>query len=138
MTSTRSLTWFMSVLLLALAMIGLSRLGASDGLRSATEVAVSPIQGSLHAVLAPLSDFITNVGSYGDIRTQNQHLEAENQRLTAQVAQLQEEAFHNTELNNLVNVAQQHPDQHFETALVVARDPSSLRDQIEINRGSSD
>jgi rod shape-determining protein MreC len=138
MGSTRPLAWFMSMLLLGLAMIGVTRFGASTDLRDAAQVVAGPLQSSLHAVLAPLSNFVTNVGSYGDLRMQNQRLEADNARLKSQVAQLQEQAFHNTELNNLAQVAQQQPNQRFQTAQVVARDPSNLHDRIEIDRGSGD
>jgi rod shape-determining protein MreC len=111
--------------------------GASQ-LRGVTQVAVGPIEDSLHALLVPVTEFITSVGSIGDIRRQNQRLQSDNERLTAQVAQLQEQATQNAQLADLAQVSRDRPDLRFVAAGVVARDPSNLHDQIEIDRGAND
>jgi rod shape-determining protein MreC len=136
MSLTRPLTWFVSIILLGLLMIAVSQSSGSTALRGATQTAVSPVQDSLHAVFSPVADFISNIGSYNDLRQQNQDLQTENQRLSAQVAQLQEQVIQNAQLRDLAGVAQQQPDQHFETVNVVARDSSNIHDQLEIDRGS--
>lgn len=138
MSLTRPLTWFISILLLGLLMIAVSQSTASTAFRGATQVAVSPLQDSLHAVFAPLADFVTNIGSFNALQQQNQSLQAENQRLSAQVAQLQEQAIQNAQLRDLAGVAQQQPNQRFQTVSVVARDASDLHDQVEIDRGTND
>ncbi len=138
MTLTRPLTWFVSIFLLGLAMVAFSHAPGSAEIRGITQVATSPIEYSLHAILSPVADFITTVSSYGDLRSQNQRLEADNQRLTAQVAGLQEQLTRTGQLADLAEVAGQHPDVRFLAATVMARDPSNLHDQIEVDRGSDD
>ncbi|MGI8550732.1 MAG: rod shape-determining protein MreC [Dehalococcoidia bacterium] len=138
MLLTRPLTWFLSILLLGLALIVLSQSAGSVQFRDATQLAASPLESSLHAVFAPMADFVTNAGSYGDMRSQNQRLQTENERLKVEVAQLQEQATQSSHLGDLLKVQQQQPGQLFLAAHVVARDPSNLHDQIEINRGSND
>src|SRR4051794_4216980 len=122
MSLTRPLTWFITVFILGLAMVAFSRAPGSDGVRGVTQVLASPIEDSLQAIFSPISDFITNMSSYGDLRRQNQKLEADNQRLTVQVAQLQEQVTQNNQLGELAAVARQRPDQRFLGAAVIARD----------------
>src|SRR5207248_2708694 len=132
------LTWFISVFILGVAMVLFSRAPGSAEVRALTQFATSPLEDSMHAVVSPIADFITSVSSYGDLRRQNQRLEADNQRLTVQVAQLQEQSTRNSQLGDLAQVAQQHPDLRFVGATMVARDPSNLHDQIEVDHGSND
>lgn len=138
MSLTRPLTWFISLFLLGIAMTTFSRTGGSSQLRDLTQIALSPIEDSLHAVFAPAADLATSIGSYSDLRHENQRLQADNERLTVQVAQLQEQLTQDGQLAQLVQVERQHPDLRFIAGSVVARDPSNLHDQIEIDRGSSD
>ncbi len=138
MSLTRPLTWVVAVFFLGVAMVLFSHAPGSDGVRGATQVAVSPLEDSLRAIVSPLSDFVTTVSTYGDLRAQNQRLVSDNERLTVEVAQLQEQVTQNAQLAALAQVAQQRPDQRFLSADVVARDPSNLHDLIEIDRGSDD
>jgi rod shape-determining protein MreC len=135
---TRPITWFISVFVLGLAMVAFSRAPGSAEIRGVTQLAASPIEDFLHAILSPVANFITTVSSYSDLRSQNQRLEADNQRLTVQVAQLREQQTQNGQLADLAQVAGAHPDIRFVGATVVARDPSNLHDQIEVDRGSDD
>ncbi|HTE83911.1 MAG TPA: rod shape-determining protein MreC [Dehalococcoidia bacterium] len=138
MSLTRPITWFISVLLLGLGMVAFSHAPGSAEIRGITQVATSPLEDSLHSILSPIAIFITTVSSYGDLRSQNQRLEADNQRLVVQVAQLQEQLTQSGQLGDLAQVAGQHPDVRYVGATVVARDPSNLHDQIEVDRGSTD
>jgi rod shape-determining protein MreC len=138
MSLTRPLTWFIGVFILGLAMVAFTQAPGSDGVRGATQLLASPVETVLRAVFSPISDFVTNVSSYGDLRRENQRLEANNQRLNVQIAQLQEQATQNGQLADLAAVARQRPSDHFVGAGVIARDPSTIHDQIEIDRGSDD
>lgn len=138
MSLTRPLTWFIAVFMLGLAMVLFSHAPGSAQIRALAQFAASPIEYSVGAILSPITSFITDVSTYSDLRAQDQQLAADNQRLTVQVAQLQEQVTQNAELGDLSLVAQQHPDLRFVGASVVARDPSNLHDQIEIDRGSND
>jgi rod shape-determining protein MreC len=138
MSLTRPLTWFVSVFFFGLAMVLFSHAPGSAGFRGVTQLAASPIEDSFHAVLSPVAEFVTNISTYGDLRTQNQRIVADNERLTVEVAQLQEQVTQNSQLGDLAQVAHQQPTARYVSANVVARDPSSLHDQIEIDRGSTD
>lgn len=135
---TRPLTWLVSVFLLGLALVALSRSAASAPLRDVTQVAVAPVQAGAQALVSPVADVVTNIGALASLRRENQKLRAENERLTNQVAQLQEQSIQQSELRDLSAVQRQQPQQRFQEASVVARDPSNLHDQIEIDRGSND
>jgi rod shape-determining protein MreC len=138
MLLTRPITWFVGIFLLGLAMVIFSHAPGSAELRGVTQVATSPLEDMLHAIVSPVADFVTTISSYGDLRSQNQRLLADNQRLTVQVAQLQEQVTQSSQLADLAQVAVQHPDVHYVGATVVARDSSNLHDLIEVDRGSND
>lgn len=138
MLLTRPLTWLLSVLLLGLALVAFSGSGIVTPLRELVQAAVTPVQDSMQALVTPVAEFVSNVGSNAELRRQNQQLRATNERLTTEVAQLQEQAVQSNELANLARVEQQQPTQRFLTAGVVARDPSAIHDRIEIDHGSQD
>jgi len=137
MSLTRPLSWFVTIVIFGVAMTLFSHTAASAGLRDVTQTAASPIEDLLHAALSPIADFITRVGSYNDVQRQNAQLEADNERLTVQVAQLQEQTAQNSQLGDLSQIERSQPDQRFAEASVIARDPSNLHDQIEIDRGTN-
>jgi rod shape-determining protein MreC len=137
MPLTRPLTWFVSVVILGVAMTLFSHTAVSGGLRDVTQSAASPIEDVLHGLFAPVADLVTNIGTYNDVRRQNARLEEDNQRLTVQVAQLQEQAAQNSQLGDLAQIQRAQPDQRFVAASVIALDPSNLHDQLEIDRGSN-
>lgn len=135
MSLTRPLIWFISIFLLGLMMVGISQTSGATPLRDATQSIAAPLQDTLHTVFSPVADFVTNIGSYRTLRQQNQQLQAENQRLSVQVAQLQEQAIENKQLQGLARVVQQQPAERFATVSVVARDPNNLHDRVEIDQG---
>src|ERR1700730_17148779 len=104
MSLTRPLRWFITVVVLSVALTLFSHTAASAGLRDVTQTAASPIEELLHATFAPVADFAANVGSYDDVRRQNARLEADNERLTVQVAQLQEQTAQNSQLGDLSRI----------------------------------
>jgi rod shape-determining protein MreC len=119
-------------------MVAFSHAPGSAELRGATQFAIGPLEDTLHAIVSPIANFVTTASSYGDLRSQNQRLQADNQRLTVQVAQLQEQVTQSGQLADLAQVSAQHPDVRYVNAAVVARDSSDLHDQIEVDRGSND
>lgn len=138
MPLVRPPTWFIAMVILGIATITVSGTSGAADVQGVTQLAVSPVQGSLHAILAPITDLVTNIGSYADLRDENQHLQADNDRLRTQMAQLQEATIQSKELSSLVQFQAQQPSQHFQAASIVAHDPSNLHDRIEIDRGSND
>ncbi len=138
MSLSRPLTWTISLVVLAVVTLGLSRLGAVDPLQSAAERVFSPISSGTHAVFAPIADFVNNVGSYGDLRTENRDLRTENERLSGQVSQLREDQAQAAQVSDLNRSAQLFPNADFQTASVIARDPSNIRDAVLIDKGQND
>src|SRR5690348_10034069 len=62
MSLSRPLTWTLTMLLLAVAALGLSRLGAANPVVGVAARVLDPIAGGIHAVTSPVADFVTNVG----------------------------------------------------------------------------
>jgi rod shape-determining protein MreC len=138
MSPSRPLTWTVSLVLLAIVALGLSRIGATDPLQSVAERVFGPISSGTHAVFAPVADFVNNVGSYGDLRTENRDLSAENERLRGQVSQLREDQAQATQAGDLAQSAQLFPNADFQAASVIARDPSNIHDAVLIDKGQND
>ncbi len=138
MQLSRPLTWTVSLILVGLAALGLSRFGAIDPFQSAAERVFGPISGGVHDVFSPIADFVNNVGSYGDLRQQNRDLRAENERLNGQVTQLREEQAQAAQVSDLNNSAQLFPNADFQVGSVIARDPSNIHDAVLIDKGTND
>src|SRR5262249_53187563 len=68
----------------------------------------------------------------------NEKLRSENERLNADLARLREDATRTQQLEQLLNVKNSLANQETIAASIVARAPSNLRQQVAINRGSSD
>jgi rod shape-determining protein MreC len=138
MPLSRPLTWTLSLLFIGLVALGISRIGAADPLQSLAERIASPFAAGIHAISAPVADFVDNVGSYGGLRKENRDLRAENERLNAEVNQLREEQAQSAQLAALNQTAQLFPDADFATANVIARDPSNIHDAVLIDKGTND
>lgn len=138
MSLTRPLTWTLSMLLLAVAALALSRVGAAAPLQSVFGHLFSPAEGAVHAVFAPVGDFIANAGSYGQLRQDNRDLRAQNERLQTSLTQLQEQQAQQTQNTALQQSAQLFPNADFVQANVIARGPGNIHDTVELDKGSSD
>lgn len=137
MSMSRPLTWTLSMLLLAAAALGLSRVGAAGPLQSVFGRVFSPAEGAVHAVFSPVADFIANAGSYGQLRQDNRDLRAQNERLQTQVTQLQEQQTQQAQTAALQQAAQMFPNADFVNASVIARGPDNIHDTVELDKGSS-
>lgn len=138
MSLSRPLTWTLSMLFLAVAALGLSRVGAANPVVGVAARVFDPIAGGIHAVTAPIADFVTNVGDYGSLRKENQDLRDENQRLSTQLSQLREQQSQQQQVSDLNGTTQLFPNQDFALAGVIARDPSNVRDAVLIDKGTGD
>src|SRR5262249_37809455 len=118
--------------------LGLSRAGAIEPFRSVADRVFDPVTSGVHAVTAPLADFVTNVGSFGDLRRENQRLHDENERLSTEVNQLREAQAQSAQQAALSQTTSMFPDADLVLAGVIARDPSNVRDQVLLDHGSND
>jgi rod shape-determining protein MreC len=121
------------ILLLALSGIGLLR-----PVEDVSYTLFSPIEEALRSIAQPVANIVTRYGDTRDLTSENESLRADNERLNADLARLREEATRREELERLLDTKNALADQTFSTASVIARDPSSLRQMIAINRGRSD
>ncbi|MHB8575071.1 MAG: rod shape-determining protein MreC [Dehalococcoidia bacterium] len=138
MSLSRPVTWTISLLLLGLVALGLSRAGTVNPVRDATDRVFAPVEAGVHAVVSPMADFITNVGNYGSLKKENQDLRAENERLSTEVTQLREAQAQVAQTSALNQSAQLFPNADFATASVIARDPSNVHDSVLIDKGTND
>lgn len=79
--------------------------GTSTGLRSLGQTVFGPIERAVSAVVTPVSDFIRNLGSLGTQDQRIAELEAENERLRAQVNTTAADRARAAQLDSLLRVA---------------------------------
>lgn len=72
------------------------------------------------------------------LRQRNSELEAEVARLQTQIIELQEQLSETNVLSALVEFARANPENRYQAAAVIARDPSPFLQYVIINRGSDD
>lgn len=85
-----------------------------------------------------VQDFITAPRDMASLRQRNIELEADNAELQAQVIQLQQQVGETQILAALVDFAQARPENRYQAAAVIGRDPSPFLHYVIINRGSND
>lgn len=72
------------------------------------------------------------------LRQRNTELEGEVARLQTQIIELQEQLSETNVLSALVEFARANPENRYQAAAVIARDPSPFLQYVIINRGSDD
>ncbi len=85
-----------------------------------------------------VQDFLTAPRDMASLRQRNVDLEADNAELQAQVIQLQQQVGETQILAKLVDFAQARPENRYQAAAVIGRDPSPFLHYVIINRGSND
>jgi rod shape-determining protein MreC len=133
MTSSRTMSWLLSVSLIAIVGFILSAIGLAGPLRSGVQLVAEPLVAGVERVTSPVVDLVGNAGSYGDIRNENR-----DERLRADLARLREERSRAEEIDELLNLRAARRDETFAFAAVIGRDPSPTRRVIEISRGAGD
>jgi rod shape-determining protein MreC len=96
------------------------------------------LQAWFSARFVAVQDFITAPRDMASLRQRNIELEADNAELQAQVIQLQQRVGEREVLAALVDFAHASPENKYEAAAVIGRDPSPFLHYIIINRGSND
>ena len=85
-----------------------------------------------------VQDFLTAPRDIASLRQRNVDLEADNAELQAQIIQLQQQVGETQILAELVDFAQARPENRYQAAAVIGRDPSPFLHYVIINRGSND
>jgi rod shape-determining protein MreC len=128
----------LGIAVLSLALILLSKAGLLDPLQSGVLSITSPVQHGLKNAADPLAAWLSNVKDVGDIRSENDRLRAENEQLKGEVVRLREGQVQLQELQKLLQIKQSYPDEEFIAANVLAKDPSSLKEAVAIDKGKRD
>lgn len=136
--TARTVGWTSFIAVAALALLAASRMAVLDPVENATLSVTSPVQSVMRDVTRPVADWINNVTDAGALSAENRRLLAENERLTNDLARVQEEAAQLRSLQTLAEVREQFPNDRFLSASVVSRDSSNMRALVAINRGRSD
>jgi rod shape-determining protein MreC len=132
----RTRTWFSFVVVASVLFIVASRFAIFDPLESAVNGAVAPIEQGLRDGSQPLADFVNNLTDVNRLSGENQSLREENARLLAENARLGESEIELRQLQQLLNVRGNQPDDTFVDADVIAGEPNNQKALISINRGS--
>jgi rod shape-determining protein MreC len=85
-----------------------------------------------------VQDFFTSPRDMASLRQRNAELEAEVAELQSQVIQLQQEVGETQVLAALVDFVRVRPENKYEAAAVIGRDPSPFLHYVIINRGSNE
>jgi rod shape-determining protein MreC len=127
-------------LILLTAYFGESSGGPLKSIQTGAMEVVAPVQEGANRALKPFRDLFGWFGDTLDAKDQRDKLEAERDKLRADVAQLQSAAAENDELRDMVDYARGSGLDAFQpvTAQVYSRSNSSWYSTIEINKGSSD
>jgi rod shape-determining protein MreC len=131
-------TWTLGVIGLSLALIILSRAGALDPFQNGFLAVTSPVQHALRSVADPLAEWLSTFRDVGDVRGENDKLRTENQQLKDEITRLREGQVQLQNLQALLQVKQNYPDEQYLAANVLAKDPSGLKEAVAIDRGKRD
>jgi rod shape-determining protein MreC len=85
-----------------------------------------------------VQEFVNAPQDTARLRQRNTELEAEVARLQTQIIELQEQLSETNVLSALVDFARANPENRYQAAAVIARDPSPFLQYVIINRGSDD
>jgi rod shape-determining protein MreC len=96
------------------------------------------VQTWLSSRFVALQDFLTAPRDIASLRQRNTELEAEVAELQSQVIQLQQQVGQTEMLAALVDFERANPENKYQGAAVIGRDPSPFLQYVIINRGSND
>jgi rod shape-determining protein MreC len=83
-----------------------------------------------------VQEFVSAPQDTAQLRQRNTELEAQVANLQTQIIELQEQLSETNVLSALVDFARANPDNRYQAAAVIARDPSPFLQYVIINRGS--
>lgn len=133
-TSLRTLT-------LVLISIGLLMLALGGYLSPLLNSALEPFlgaQGWLYSRFQAVQDFFNAPSDLARLRLENAQLREENANLQTQVIALQQQVSEGELLSALLDFARARPENSYQAAAVIGRDPSPFLHYVLINRGSDD
>jgi len=125
----------------ALVAVGLIALALGGYLTPLSRIILNPlvvVQTWIATRYQAVQDIVSAPQDVVRLRQRNSDLEAEVARLQTQIIQLQEQLSETNVLSALVDFARANPENRYQAAAVIARDPSPFLQYVIINRGSDD
>lgn len=95
-------------------------------------------QGWLYNRFQAIQDFLNAPSDLTRLRLENTALREENANLQTQIIALQQQVSEVEQLSALLDFARARPENTYQAAAVIARDPSPFLHYVLINRGSDD
>lgn len=136
-TTSRNLQTIVFVLIA----VGMIALALGGYLTPLTRVVFSPFinaQTWIYSRYQAVQDFIRAPQDIARLQQRNLQLEAQVSQLQAQIIDLQQQLSETRILSALVEFARANPENRYQAAAVIGRDPSPFLRYIIINRGSDD
>lgn len=128
-------------ILLVLSTVALIALDVRTGFLTfvgdAFEELIGVVQVGVRTVASPLTNTLEAIGRYDSVRNDNRELEAENEKLLAEIRQQQDVVNLNNELRRLLELSERSNVRILTTGEVIASSPSAFENVVTINRGSN-
>jgi len=118
---------------------GLIALALGGYLTPLSRILVNPmvaVQTWIATRYQAVQEFVNAPQDTTQLRQRNSELEAQVANLQTQIIELQEQLSETNVLSALVDFARANPDNRYQAAAVIARDPSPFLQYVIINRGS--
>jgi rod shape-determining protein MreC len=137
-TIRREWTWFGTLLIISVGLMGVSDTQPVQRLQSAVNTAMSPIETTMNSIADTADSYWSALIQLDHLRTENQRLQLENQTLQEQL--LRQPAISQLSTDwTAITAAQQAIPYRTTAARVIVRDVSDVsRKTIIINKGSQD
>ncbi len=136
-TTSRNLQTIVFVLIA----VGLIALALGGYLTPLSRTLLSPFisaQSWIYSRYQAAQEFIRAPQDMARLQQKNLQLEAQVSQLQAQIIELQQQLAETNILSALVDFARANPENRYQAAAVIARDPSPFLRYVIINRGSDD
>lgn len=136
-------TFFRSLqtIILVLVVLGLIALALGGYLAPISRIVLNPLisaQAWINTRYQIIEDFIEAPQDTAQLQQRNRELEAEVSQLQTQIIELQQQLSETHILSALVDFARANPENQYQAAAVIGRDPSPFLHYVIINRGSDD
>ena len=96
------------------------------------------VQGWFYSRFQTISDFLNAPSDLARLRLENSQLREENSDLQTQIIALQQQVSEVELLSALLDFARARPENSYQAAAIISRDPSPFLHYVIINRGSDD
>jgi rod shape-determining protein MreC len=136
MNRNPSRTWLVLVLAaIAIVLLLLHEGGQLQPIENVANTVFGPIERAASGIFNGIGNAFGAVRDLSELRTRNAELEQQNQDLLTDMARLKGLEGENATLRQLLNFTQENPTYQYQTAAVIARDPSPYLRYVTINAG---